>query len=69
MLERVEKLKHFFIYILGQGIGQRQGRGILEGPFAALHAAEPTLFRAASPPARVRGTPLGRGPTGRTPHC
>src|SRR5260370_22448743 len=26
---------------------QRQGRGILEGPFAALHAAEPTLFRAA----------------------
>jgi hypothetical protein len=43
MLERMEKFKYFFKNIFDRGIGQGQGRGILEVPFAALVAAEPTL--------------------------
>ena len=41
MLERMEKFKHFFISFLTRH-RLRAGRGILEGPFAALFAAEPT---------------------------
>ena len=42
MLERMEKFKHFSHRIFGASIGQGPGRGILEGPSAALFAAEPT---------------------------
>ena len=68
MLGRMEKFKHFLNASFDSGIGQGQDRGILEVSSGALFAAEPTPIRAL-PPAGVRGTPLGRGPTGRTPHC
>ena len=55
MLERREKLKHFFNAFL-TGIGQGQDHGILGVSSGVLFAAEPTLFRAL-PPAGVRGTP------------
>src|SRR6267154_1718630 len=47
MLERIEKLKHFFITFLVRAFTKGRVVVSLEGPFAALHAAEPTLFRAA----------------------
>src|SRR6266508_3325981 len=42
-------------------------RGILEITLPAGPAAEPTYF--ISPRSSGNWRPLGRGPTGRTPHC
>jgi hypothetical protein len=62
------EVQTFFHNIFDRDICQTRGRGILEVSSVALIAAESTLFRVA-PASRGRCTPLGRGPTGRTPHC
>ena len=68
MLERLEKLKHFFIRSLTRAFAKGRSWYLRRTLRRSACGGAYSIPRG-SPPARVRGTPLGRGPTGRTPHC
>src|SRR5437879_145169 len=68
MLERIEKVKHFLLHSWS-GHSPKAGSCYLRRTLRRSACGGAYSIPRGSPPARVRGPPLGRGPTGRTPHC